>query len=222
MKEFHTQHRWHYAILIGLILTTLISGYVVFGDREKQISPDNYDITEDTKGLNNENESVKVEEQTKIIQASGEKEAKNIAENKNETHKDQPQTISEESNTSTSLPKESTQDAQKATEKEISSPKAGISATLIINGSRFETSVEENATIYDLMVVLSHEGAFSLSTRNFGGSLGYFVEAINGTKNTNDHVWIYYINGQKATVGISNYKLKSNDIISWNYEASTL
>jgi len=56
------------------------------------------------------------------------------------------------------------------------------------------------------------------------GSLGAFISAIGGIKNDyKEHMfWIYYVNGQKAHIGISNYILNNDDIITWQYEAEEL
>lgn len=62
---------------------------------------------------------------------------------------------------------------------------------------------------------------FQFSGREYP-SLGFFVEEINGIKNnpTNNEYWGYYINGKTATVGISLYILKLNDLIKWQYVAN--
>ncbi len=52
---------------------------------------------------------------------------------------------------------------------------------------------------------------------NFSG-LGFFVDEINGLKEGNGYSWIYYINGKKATVGVSSCKLQNGDLINWVYE----
>lgn len=50
--------------------------------------------------------------------------------------------------------------------------------------------------------------------------MGEFVEEINGIKNNQatGEYWIYYINGESAKMGVSNYIIKPNDVIKWNYE----
>ena len=48
--------------------------------------------------------------------------------------------------------------------------------------------------------------------------MGKFIETINGVKGNGDQNWIYYVNGQKAQVGVSNYKIKPGDVVSWKYE----
>ena len=45
-----------------------------------------------------------------------------------------------------------------------------------------------------------------------------FIDELNGTKNSEDKNWIYYVNNKKANIGISNYKINQGDIVSWKYE----
>src|SRR3989338_9106921 len=48
--------------------------------------------------------------------------------------------------------------------------------------------------------------------------MGKLIEEINGSKNDGNKYWIYYVNGKKAQVGVSNYKIKAGDVVSWKYE----
>ena len=68
------------------------------------------------------------------------------------------------------------------------------------------------------METLQKNGQLSFRAKNFGGALGKFIDAINEVKNDSDHFWIYYINDEKARVGVSNYTLQAGDIITWKYE----
>jgi hypothetical protein len=71
-------------------------------------------------------------------------------------------------------------------------------------------------TVYDYMLQLENEGKMNFETKTYSG-MGEFVETINDIKNAEKN-WIYYVNGQKATVGVSNYKINYGDIVSWKYE----
>ena len=90
---------------------------------------------------------------------------------------------------------------------------------LYVGEKKYEISVPENSTVYDLMSALKQRGDINF-TGKISSGLGFFVEEINGIKNnaSNNIYWIYYINGKTAGVGISNYILKPNDVISWKYE----
>ena len=72
-------------------------------------------------------------------------------------------------------------------------------------------------TVYDFMENLRGEGKINFTEKNYAG-IGKFIEEINGVKGNSDHSWIYYVNGRQAQVGVSNYKLKPGDVVSWKYE----
>ncbi len=98
-------------------------------------------------------------------------------------------------------------------------PEAAQQYALYVGEKKYEIAVPENSTVYDLMNTLKQRGNIDFKGQTSTG-LGFFVEEINGIKNNtaNNTYWIYYINGKMAGVGISNYILKPNDIISWKYE----
>ncbi len=94
-----------------------------------------------------------------------------------------------------------------------------IPISLEVEGTVYKMSVESGSNVYDAMIQ-----AQKISNLSFEGSefskLGFFVEEINGLGQNPraGKYWIYYLNGRKAEVGISVYKLQMNDVISWKYE----
>ena len=80
------------------------------------------------------------------------------------------------------------------------------------------TELPAGATVFTLLATLQKNDQLSFRAKDFGGALGQFIEEINGTPNSNDRYWIYYINNQKARVGVSNYTLQAGDVITWKYE----
>jgi len=226
MRKFHTKHKWHYAVLGILILITLISGAFVFGSSKQDTSADTEVIAtadDDIFVYNIVHKNSNLEKIDSELEDPSDNPKESIA-----------QTPSDDAPAGTTpdaipLPKKSSNPATTTDPQEYeAAPEERpvkinqISVTVLINGSAFDTQIEQGTTVYELMNKLTSEGLITFKTRNFGGSLGYFVQDINGIENTNDHFWIYSINGKKATIGISNYTLKSKDTISWNYEASTL
>lgn len=89
-------------------------------------------------------------------------------------------------------------------------------AFLEIDGKKLETTIAEKENVYDFMTKLQTEGKINFKEKTYPG-MGKFIEEINGLKN-GDKNWIYYINGVKANIGVSNYKINRGDIISWKYE----
>jgi len=97
--------------------------------------------------------------------------------------------------------------------------------TVIINGEKYFSNLTTTTTVYQLMQNLSASSIkpFSFQTKEYAG-MGHFVEEINGIKNnpTENKYWIYYINGESAKVGISNYIIHKGDVIEWKYENTNL
>jgi len=83
----------------------------------------------------------------------------------------------------------------------------------------FEYKMEVPISVYDFMRSLKTEGKITFEEKNYPG-MGIFIESLNGIKNNGDKNWIYYVNGVKAGVGISNYKLNAGDTVTWKYENS--
>ncbi len=95
-----------------------------------------------------------------------------------------------------------------------------VPITLVIGEAEYIVPTPPDSTVYALMETAQRSGVLQFSSKNFGGDLGYLIEEINGVKNSvrDKKYWIYYINGKKAAVGVSNYKPQTNDTISWKYE----
>jgi len=49
-------------------------------------------------------------------------------------------------------------------------------------------------------------------------SLGAFVTTINGTANSEDHFWMFYVNGELAPTAADQFITKDGDKIEWRYE----
>lgn len=91
--------------------------------------------------------------------------------------------------------------------------------TLQINGISYADNITEKMSVYDFMSILRTEGKINFTEQNYIG-MGEFIKSINDTSNSNSLVWIYYVNGVEAQVGVSNYKIKPGDVVSWKYEKS--
>lgn len=89
---------------------------------------------------------------------------------------------------------------------------------LEINDKKYESTLPENSNIYEHMDHLQKEGKITFKYKNYPG-MGKFIEEINNIKN-GEKSWIYYVNNKKATIGISNYKIKNGDVVSWKLESN--
>ncbi len=90
-------------------------------------------------------------------------------------------------------------------------------ATLEINGVSLTTSIEKNTSVYDFMNKLKKERKVNFTDKTYIG-LGKFIDSINGIRGDGTRFWIYYVDGQKAQIGVSNYKINPGDVVSWKYE----
>jgi len=93
-----------------------------------------------------------------------------------------------------------------------------IHVQLLIEDKKYETDVDVGSSIYDVMKKLRNTQGLLFTTREYSG-LGQFVEEINGVREDKQKgiYWLFYVNGQSANIGISNYIIKPNDLISWKY-----
>jgi len=94
-----------------------------------------------------------------------------------------------------------------------------VTTTLKINGASYTDTIAGKMSVYDFMNQIQTEGKINFTAQNYIG-MGEFIESINGIKNSNSLVWIYYVNGVEAQIGISNYKINPGDVVSWKYEKS--
>ena len=96
-----------------------------------------------------------------------------------------------------------------------------IKVSLVVSDKEYKTEIKNNSSVFDAMKKIEEESTkdnmFSFKYTN-NASLGNFVTEINGHAGTPGKYWIYYVNNLKASVGVSNYVLKSGDIIKWSQE----
>lgn len=94
-----------------------------------------------------------------------------------------------------------------------------ISATMTAGETTETKTLPSGTTAFQFMQMLKEESKLSFSGTDYP-EMGFFVEEINGTKNDSkqNYYWMYYINDQPASEGISAYVLKNGDRITWKYE----
>lgn len=106
-------------------------------------------------------------------------------------------------------------------EDKVSLNEQNLKVSLVILNKKYETEVEDGMTVLEVMKKVkkesSNDNIFDFKYGEFAG-LGVFIDEINGKKSGNGGYWIYSVNGVEANVGVSNYKIKNNDVISWKYE----
>lgn len=196
MNEFTQKHKHHLTLWIILILITAISGYFAFIYKQESapLSPNNGTtrlLARQVEQYNNTSTPV-ADNPTKVY------------------------TILD----FLTQPKQENEPTIIITTNSLNTATNTLSATLEVNNQKYRLVYTNGDDLFKVMNQLQTNTDFRFSGRNFGGSMGFFVEEINGVKNdrSNGKYWVYSINGEKAKIGVSNYLLKSNDIITWKYE----
>lgn len=87
---------------------------------------------------------------------------------------------------------------------------------LIVFEKKYEVAIKENDSVYKAMENLqkNKENNFTFSYKEYP-SLGIFINKINNMEGGRGKYWLYYVNGEESTIGVSEYILKGGDIIKW-------
>jgi len=96
-------------------------------------------------------------------------------------------------------------------------PEKKIQISLVAGEKSYTDSVPSGSTIYDAMNILASTTDFSFKSTFYPG-LGYFIEEINGVKNSGGQYWTLYVNNLYSNVGAAAYNVAQGDIIEWKYE----
>lgn len=93
----------------------------------------------------------------------------------------------------------------------------GKTTTLEVNNKHYEDIIKTEMTVYEFMSKLRYDKRVDFTEKNYAG-MGKFIDSINGIKGDGNGSWIYYVNGEKAGTGVSNYKIKPGDVVSFKFE----
>jgi len=107
-------------------------------------------------------------------------------------------------------------------EKEFSSEVNYLNYDLILGSKKINGLFEKGDSLYDSLLRMKKKDLIDFEEKNFSG-LGSYIYSINGISENKKEgeYWIYYVNGQQANVGVSNYLLKEKDEIRWQLENNT-
>lgn len=98
---------------------------------------------------------------------------------------------------------------------------AEINVDLIIdtgdNKESYTVTAKENAKVIDILRYADDENNLSLEIEE--SSFGQFVQGLAGkTGGTDGKYWLYYVNGESATVGVAEQVIKDGDKIEFRFE----
>ena len=81
-----------------------------------------------------------------------------------------------------------------------------------------DIELKEEKTVFDLLKKVTGENNLEFSFKEYPGS-GVFIESIGRTANDakNNKWWQYWVNGEYAKMGASDFQLENGDFIEWKY-----
>jgi hypothetical protein len=91
-------------------------------------------------------------------------------------------------------------------------------ATMVIDfgGGKISTYSGISArSAFEALEKVAVENDITMDVKKY--DFGMLVNSINGSENTKDLAWIYYVNGKSPEVGADAYKLKDGDVVEWKY-----
>jgi|SRR3989344_1844352 len=92
-----------------------------------------------------------------------------------------------------------------------------LSAIIRVGDSATAIAWQDGATLYEALDRARREGRIDFGAREYSG-LGYFIESIGSLSEGNGKFLTYFINGKRASVGVSSYLLKHGDVIEWKLQ----
>lgn len=76
---------------------------------------------------------------------------------------------------------------------------------------------QEGMTVADVLHAGADTQGFTIGSKDFGGSLGIFVETIDGVGGGTDRWWQYWVNNVYGTVGAGNQQVMPGDVVEWKF-----
>ena len=90
--------------------------------------------------------------------------------------------------------------------------------TMIVGSQRYVIDSSATSTVLAIMQrAKSSESGFSYTSKDYP-SLGVFVDSINGTSQSDNKYWMFYVNGVQSPVGISHAQVHPGDTVEWKLE----
>lgn len=80
---------------------------------------------------------------------------------------------------------------------------------------KIDINLDSDINALDGLNMLAESQNLDLITKQY--DFGTLVESIAGLESSSSKAWIYFINGESASVGADQYILKDKDIVEWKY-----
>jgi len=85
---------------------------------------------------------------------------------------------------------------------------------------QYAVPVSGALTVWEVMQVAADTQGLQVSSKDYGPSMGIFIESLAGIPNTSEQYWQLYVNEQLSPVGVSVAKAQPGDVVTWKFEAA--
>jgi len=101
-------------------------------------------------------------------------------------------------------------------------PKAATVSVIIDTGEAMQkfpaVPYQDGMTVFSALQVLASSSSIQLSTKDYGGEMGVFIESINGVgPGDKTRWWQFWVNNEYSTVGASAYVLRPSDEVVFEF-----
>lgn len=79
-----------------------------------------------------------------------------------------------------------------------------------------------DSTLFEILKKADEDKKISFGYKDYGGSLGVFIQSINGVEGSGEKYWQYWVNNTYAQVGVSSYRVNPGDIIMFKLAKSQI
>lgn len=102
------------------------------------------------------------------------------------------------------------------------SPKVATVSVMVDAGDTIHTFTDvpyqDNETVFELLESLASTSAIQLSSKDYGGDLGVFIESIGGVGlGDKNKWWQFWVNNTYSTKGASFYTLREGDVVTFKF-----
>ena len=78
--------------------------------------------------------------------------------------------------------------------------------------------VYQQVTAFDVLVAAQKYPCYNFEYKNYTGYVAFITSMCNvANDEINSNYWLFYVNGQEASVGVSLYIVKPNDVLVMKY-----
>ncbi|MFA6272224.1 MAG: DUF4430 domain-containing protein [Patescibacteria group bacterium] len=108
---------------------------------------------------------------------------------------------------------------QNSNEANIADVQINVNLVITVDGqsTAYATTIQNYSSVLDVLRKSAVDNNLALDTQE--SSYGVYVNALSGKMGgDNNKYWLYYVNGESATMGVADYIVQEGDSIEFKFE----